>query len=101
MGILHYAQHRFEFDDRLLAHLQVVLTTKLRRNESFFLSWTTAAGLGSGRHAVWVSPSAAIHIEYHGNRPASINREWVEALTAAANTTRGLVLTDEGEPAGS
>ena len=41
MGTLFYAgESKFSLEDRLLAHLQVVIGMKLRRSESFFLAWT-------------------------------------------------------------
>jgi hypothetical protein len=95
VGHLRYDGDRFEFDDRLLAHLQVVIGLKLRRSESFFLSWTPKALSGEGRHAVWIAPGVPIHFAYSGSRPPSINREWVEALALAANSSAGLVITDE------
>jgi hypothetical protein len=40
MGRLTYDSHfSVDFDDRTLAHLQLVIVAKLRRNEAFFLSW--------------------------------------------------------------
>lgn len=95
VGHLRYDGERFEFDDRLLAHLQVVIGLKLRRSESFFLSWTPKATSGEGRHAVWIAPGVPIHFAYSGSRVPTINREWVEALALAANSSAGLVITDE------
>ncbi len=42
MGTLIYGHGDLtvDFDDRTLAHLQVVIGTKLRRRESFLLSWS-------------------------------------------------------------
>lgn len=95
MGHLRYDGERFEFDDRLLAHLQIVISGKLRRSESFFLSWVAPSEVGSGRHAIWIDTGVPIHITYFGNRPPAINRQWVEELATAANSTAGLVLTEE------
>jgi hypothetical protein len=95
MGQLRYGAERFEFDDRLLAHLQIVISSKLRRSESFFLSWLAHTEAGSGRHAIWIDTGVPIHITYFGSRPPSINRQWVEDLALAANSTAGLVLMDE------
>ena len=41
MGTMYYGGSAMpiRIDDRALAHLKVVLATKLRRNESFTLSW--------------------------------------------------------------
>ncbi|MFD3444536.1 hypothetical protein ACFDTO_08055 [Microbacteriaceae bacterium 4G12] len=51
MGTLFYGASRLEvtFDDRVLAHLQIVMTSKLRRHESFMLSWSVDRTDGSGR----------------------------------------------------
>ena len=95
MGHLKYDNERFEFDDRLLAHLQIVISSKLRRSESFFLSWIAATEVGSGRHAIWIDTGVPIHITYFGSRPPAINRQWVEDLATAANSTAGLVLMEE------
>jgi hypothetical protein len=98
VGHIRYEGERFEFEDRLLAHLQVVISMKLRRSESFFLSWAPKGGSGEGRHAIWISGGVPIHFAYSGSRPPTINREWVETLTLGANSSSGLVITDETVP---
>jgi hypothetical protein len=98
VGYLRYDGQRFDFEDRLLAHLQVVINLKLRRSESFFLSWTPKALSGEGRHAIWIAGGVPIHFAYSGSRVPSINREWVQTLALAANSSSGLVITDEGAP---
>ena len=98
VGILHYSGEEFEFDDRVLTHLQVVISTKLRRKEDFFLSWPVPADRGSGRHAVWIDNGVPIHFFYSGSRHVSINREWLESLIAGAGRASGLLLTDEPSP---
>ena len=96
MGALLYGdrQRRFEIDDRTLAHLQLVISAKLRRRESFFFSVREADG-GAGRVSIWMSPMVALHFKYYGSRPPAINRRWVEALHEAANSSAGLVLLEE------
>lgn len=42
MGHLRYGDCSDFFEDRALIHLQVVIGSKLRRDESFFLTWTTS-----------------------------------------------------------
>lgn len=98
MGLLKYDGEELDFDDRVLTHLQIVVSTKLRRGENFFLSWTQPAERGSGRHAIWIDNGVPIHFEYNGSRPASVNREWVEALLLSAGRAAGLYLSDEPEP---
>ena len=95
MGTFFYDGARFELDDRLLAHLQVIIAMKLRRNEGFFISWEIPAADGSGRHVVWIDTGVALRIRYKGSRAPEINREWAEALAQAANTNNGLVVTHE------
>jgi hypothetical protein len=95
MGTFHYDGSKFELDDRLLAHLQVIIAMKLRRSEGFFLSWEIASVDGSGRHVIWIDNGVPIRMRYAGSRQPQINREWAESLAQAANTNNGLVVTDE------
>jgi hypothetical protein len=98
VGTLFYDGEEFDFDDRVLTHLQIVISTKLRRREDFFLSWTQPMERGSGRHAIWIDNGVPLHFYYNGSRPASINREWIEALLNAAGMASGLQLMDEPAP---
>ncbi|PJJ73435.1 hypothetical protein CLV46_3027 [Diaminobutyricimonas aerilata] len=95
MGVLLYGDRpqRIEIEDRTLAHLQVVIGSKLRRRESFFFTFTE--GRGETRASVWISPAVPIRFKYFGTRPPTLNREWLERLSASANTPGGLVLLEE------
>ncbi|MFM9919734.1 ATP-dependent DNA ligase [Lacisediminihabitans sp. H27-G8] len=97
MGSLHYGAVNGEiaFDDRALAHLQVVIVAKLRRHESFQFSWTNSQARGGGRNSIWLSPGSSLLFRYSGNRPILINRSWIDALAASANSGGGLVFTGE------
>ena len=97
MGSLVYGGSGAEitFDDRALAHLQIVITAKLRRRESFVFSWTNAAERGSGRSVIWLDPSGTLMYRYSGSRPPSVNREWIDQLTRSANSPGGLFFTPE------
>ncbi|MBZ4486352.1 ATP-dependent DNA ligase [Microbacterium sp. cx-55] len=83
------------FDDRLLAHLQIVIGTKLRRSEPFYFTWRDDASVGSGRTAVWMHAGATMTFKFHGSRQPKINRAWIEALTATADSPRGLYVVSE------
>ena len=98
VGILHYSGEQFAFEDRVLTHLPVVISTKLRRREDFFPSWHVPADRGSGRHAVWIDNAVPIHFFYSGSRHVSINRERLESMIAGAGRASGLLLTDEPSP---
>jgi hypothetical protein len=86
---------RATFDDRVLAHLQIVVGLKLRRNEGFFLSWHDPDGEGAGRNSIWIDSSIPLIFRYNGGRMPKINREWLEILTTSSNSSGGLQLTDE------
>lgn len=87
MGLLIYGPgaSEIEMDDRLLAHLRIVILTKMRNHESFSLSWRVDPGQGSGRETLWVHPSIALRFRFYGSRPPSINRAWIDLMTKAAN----------------
>ena len=95
MGTLYYDNARFELEDRLLAHLQVIISLKLRRGESFFLSWEVGEHEGSGRHVIWIDKGVPVRMRYGTAQPPLINREWAETLALSANTNNGLVVTGE------
>jgi hypothetical protein len=95
MGTLFYGDAKFEMDDRLLAHLQIIVSMKLRRSESFFLSWSAPHHEGGGRTSVWVDNGVPIRLRFSGSRPPTINREWAETMALAANSNLGLVISDE------
>jgi len=97
MGSLTYGTPGIEvqFDDRTLEHLQIVIATKLRRRESFFFSWRDGDGTGEGRSSIWLDAAIPLRFSYDGTRVPGINREWLTELTASANGSSGLVLTDE------
>lgn len=99
MGSLVYESMVIEFEDRLLAHLQIVIVNKLRRVEPFIMSWRIPAEAGSGRAAIWLEPSIPLYFEFTGSRPITINREWLARLANSADSSRGLVVV--GEDGGS
>ena len=97
MGMLLYGNDGsgIQFADRALYHLQIVITAKLRRNESFIFSWADDADAGSGRHTIWLSPATLLHYRFLGSRLPLVNRDWVQALIVSANSPGGLVFTPE------
>jgi hypothetical protein len=95
MGTLTYGTAVIEFDDRLLAHLQIVIVNKLRRRESFAMSWRDLLDAGGGRSAIWLDASIPLYFKFEGSRVPAINREWVERLSDSAASSTGLIVTDE------
>jgi hypothetical protein len=97
VGALIYGSPMMElqFDDRVLAHLQIVVGSKLRRGESFFFSWRETDKSGEARSSVWLSPGIPLMFTYSGGRSPRVNHEWLQLLEEAANSGRGLVLLPE------
>lgn len=91
---------RVDLEDRVLSHLQVVISNKLRRGESFVFTWRDDPSTGDGRTSVWLNPSVAIAFKYSGSRSASLNRAWIEALAVTANGPSGLYIVPEPADAG-
>jgi len=95
VGALYYGGETFDFDDRVLSHLQIVISTKLRRRENFFLTWTQPMDRGSGRHSIWIDNGLPVHFYFNGSRQSSVNREWIEELLLSAGRPTGLQLGPE------
>lgn len=92
MGTLHYGASRtsIRIDDRVLAHLQAVITAKLRRGEGFLVQWERPPESGSGRGAVWVHPNCDLIYDYDGGREPSLDHEELDRMMSAASGSRGL-----------
>jgi hypothetical protein len=84
-----------DFDDRVLAHLQVVIGAKLRRGESFYFTGRDDPQVGDGRSTIWLNPGIPLGYKYFGGRPPSLNRDWIEALMVTANSSGGLRIVPE------
>ena len=100
MGKILYADSDIEivFDDRAMAHLQVVIGSKLRRGEQFAFTWQEP-GSGVGRVSIWMSSTIPIVFQYFGGKPPAINPAWVAALNKSANSPGGLqVVPEPSEP---
>lgn len=82
-----------EIDDRTLAHLKVVITTKLRRGESFTLSWKNPDA--HGRNTIWIHPTIPVKFDFDGPEPMDLNRVWIQHLADSSNGGGGIVLTGE------
>jgi hypothetical protein len=88
-----------EFDDRVLAHLKVVILAKLRRGESFTFSWEYKSSQGSGHSSVWLHQAIPLQFDFYGKKDPILNRVWLEELVLLANTPAGLRVIPE--PTGS
>jgi hypothetical protein len=97
MGSLHYgdAIAPIQIEDRALAHLKVVIATKLRRNESFTLSWRHPDGNCPGRSTIWLHPSMPLRFVFDEPEAPELSRLWIEDLAHSANSSGGITLIEE------
>lgn len=97
MGSLYYGDSAepINIEDRALAHLKIVIATKLRRNESFTLSWRHPDGDTTGRSTIWLHPSIPLRFVFDSPEAPEISRQWIEDLANSAHSTGGVTLVDE------
>jgi hypothetical protein len=88
---------RIQFDDRVLAHLQIVMTAKLRRNEGFQFSWRDPDDLGAGRRSIWLHASIPLYFSFDSADQPDINRTWLDVLSMTSNSASGLRIVEEPE----
>jgi hypothetical protein len=92
MGTLKYDGTSVEFDDALLAHLQVVTIQKLRRQESFLMAWREP--VGGGITSIWLHPMAILTFHFATDDRPAIDSAWVNRLTESASSPMGMFVTD-------
>jgi hypothetical protein len=97
MGTIYYGggSAPIHIEDRALAHLKVVIATKLRRGESFTLSWRHPDDQPRGRSTLWLHPSIPLRFVFDDPEPAMLSREWIEELANSATSSRGIMLVAE------
>ena len=92
MSVLYYGSEPIEIPERLLAHLKVVVTSKLRRNERFTLSVVSPRGSGGGSATLWIDPAIPLRFVFDSAEAEALDPELLHELARAANSVRGLVL---------
>ncbi|MBW1638639.1 MULTISPECIES: DUF7882 family protein [Microbacterium] len=97
MGTLYYgsAEAPIEIEDRALAHLKIVIATKLRRNESFTVSWTHPEEQPRGRSTIWVHPSIPLRFVFDEPEQPPLSRKWIDELAHSAHSSGGIKLIPE------
>ncbi|CAH0236231.1 hypothetical protein [Microbacterium sp. Bi128] len=98
MGSLYYgtATDPIRIPDRLLSHLKVVTATKLRRSESFTLSWTHVDG-SPGRSTLWLQPAIPLRFVFDSAEPEQLNAQILKDMADMANSSAGLVVALDAE----
>jgi len=97
MGIIYYggAETPIHIEDAVLAHLKIVIATKLRRSESFTLSFQHSDGDAPGRTTVWLHPAIPLRFVFDEPVPPELDAELIRDLAHSANTSGGISLKPE------
>ncbi|GAA3646200.1 hypothetical protein [Microbacterium marinilacus] len=84
MGSFYYdgKETPITVDDRALSHLKAVMLTKLRRNESFAVSW--ADEKGHGRNTIWVNPAVPLRFIFDEPERPELDPSWLTKLAEEA-----------------
>ncbi|WP_194419661.1 hypothetical protein [Microbacterium abyssi] len=102
MGSLKY-DHTADpilIEDVTLAHLKVVIATKLRRQESFMMTWHPIDGSPSGRMTAWIHPAVPLVFAFDESDSPPIDSHRLEDMIHATNASGELVLDHLVAPAG-
>jgi hypothetical protein len=102
MGSLKYdnTADPIHIEDDTLAHLKVVIATKLRRQESFMMTWRPVEDGADGRMSVWIHPSVPLLFTFDSSDVPVIDPHRLEELIHATNATGELVLDHLIRPKG-
>lgn len=84
-----------EIEDRALAHLKVVVIAKLRRGESFAVSWAHPPGKEGGRSTIWLHPGIPLRFIFEEPEQPELNQRWLATMAESANALGGITLTAE------
>ena len=100
MGRLRYdgTSEPILIDDETLAHLKVIVGTKLRRQESFMMTWHPREGGDPGRLTVWMHPAIPLQFLFTSADPHNIEKTRIEDMMRALNATGELVIDDYVQP---
>ncbi|WP_279366231.1 hypothetical protein [Microbacterium testaceum] len=77
--------------DRLMGYIKVITSTKLRRGESFTLTWTGTAD-EAGRSTIWLQPSIPLRFVFDAVEPEQLAGDYLRSLADQANAASGLVI---------
>lgn len=97
MGTFTYGPASIDvtLDDRLLAHLRIVIVAKLRRAECFLFTWTDDSGPVPVEESLWMHPAVAMRFRIEKPATMTMNKDWLAVLAHAANSGSGLTARPE------
>lgn len=96
MGRLRYdgTAEPIAIDDATLAHLKIIIGTKLRRNESFLMTWVRTDDAIDARTTIWVHPAIPLQFGFDVAVLPPIEPERISAIMTALNASGELVLDE-------
>ena len=94
MGRLRYdgTSEPILIEDETLAHLKVIIGTKLRRQESFMMTWSPG-GEGPARLSAWIHPSIPLVIAFDDAAHAPIDAARVTKMMEHLNAHGEIVVS--------
>lgn len=94
MGLLFYgsSERPVRIPDGVLAHVKVVIATKLRRGESFTMSWRHPDGEDGGRSTIWIQPSIPLRFVFGSVEPEKLDPALLQTYANSANSSSGLTI---------
>ncbi len=96
MGRLTYdgSGDAITIDDVMLTHLKVVIGTKLRRQESFMMTWIPIDDQVNRRRTIWIHPAIPLQFGFDIAEHQPVDAHRIKALMDRLNAT-GELLLDE------
>lgn len=94
MGRLRYdgTSDPIIIEDVTLAHLKIIIATKLRRQESFMMTWVPRDGGVNRRATVWVHPAIPLQFGFDEEVPPAVDPQRISELMQHLNASGELVL---------
>lgn len=94
MGTLEYnsSHPAIKIDDETLAHLKIIIATKLRRQESFMMTWLPLGAKSNGRMTAWVSPSIPLVLAFDDPKMPPIDPERITHMMDSLNAHGELLI---------
>lgn len=96
MGRLKYngTSGPISIDDEMLTHLKIVIGTKLRRQESFLMTWRPVDGEPDRRLTIWIHPSIPLQFGFDRADSYPIDPQRIAKIMTDLNATGELVLDE-------
>jgi hypothetical protein len=94
MGTLRYDSSlpAIPVDDDELAHLKVVIGTKLRRLESFMMTWQPPDDVSGRVCSAWIHPAIPLQFSFAGESIPHVDRAHIAEMIERVNATGDLVV---------